>query len=277
MPKGKPHSPVFLAAVAALYPHHSRQAVVDQINARFGTQMTLSSIKSIARRCGLRQSAATRQRCRRLMPPAHVARLQELYRTLPAAACAAKLNDEFGTRYKPFQVKNTLRLCGIRAPADKPNAGQFQFSPTNSYTPPKGHHFCPEREFKKGHTGVPSRRTPIGHERMSDGVLLIKIKETCPYTGRPSRYVRKARWVWEQVHGAIPPGARVVQVDGDATNCDPDNLTLMTKGEVLALNSSTIPGPSHDPDINQARIALARLRAAIGQRQNTRQNTRQKQ
>ena len=258
----KRYTAEFLAAVAALYPHHSRREVADRVNARFGTQVTVNHIKHLAARRGWRQSAATRSAACRLMPPAHVARLRALYATLPASACAAKVNDEFGARYTAVQVQNCLRSYGIRVPAGKANRGQFQHS-ANSYTPPKGHRFSPATEFQPGHNGVPSRRTPIGHERMSATGLLVKVAQTNPYTGAPSRYVRKARWVWEQAHGAIPPGSMVVQVDGDPANCDLDNLVLLTRAEMLALNHKDAPPPSRDPGVNRARITLARLQAAI--------------
>jgi hypothetical protein len=40
----------------------------------------------------------------------------------------------------------------------------------------------------------------------------------------------------EQLHGPIPPGFCVAIRDGDPLNCDPDNLMLISRPELLLLN-----------------------------------------
>jgi len=54
--------------------------------------------------------------------------------------------------------------------------------------------------------------------------------------GRPQdRYITYARWVWQQGHGPIPAGLRVVHLDGNQLNDSPANLALATPAQVLAL------------------------------------------
>jgi hypothetical protein len=42
------------------------------------------------------------------------------------------------------------------------------------------------------------------------------------------------RFVWEAIHGSIPPGLTVNHVDGDKANNRPDNLELATQSEQIS-------------------------------------------
>lgn len=61
-------------------------------------------------------------------------------------------------------------------------------------------------------------------------VRLIKVRNGGPIAGR---WIRLARFTWEQKHGPVPPGKRVVHRDGNTLNDHPDNYTLMTSGEFI--------------------------------------------
>ena len=62
------------------------------------------------------------------------------------------------------------------------------------------------------------------------GVRMIKVRMDGP---KSSRWINLARWRWEQLYGPVPPGKRVVHLDGDSLNDDPANYALMTGGEWL--------------------------------------------
>lgn len=89
--------------------------------------------------------------------------------------------------------------------------------------------------FQKGH--VPANRKPIGSERISrDGFIEIKVAEKNPYTGFPTRYKHKHVHVWEQRNGPVPDGMVVAFKDSDPTNCNINNLMLLSRAELLKLN-----------------------------------------
>ena len=92
------------------------------------------------------------------------------------------------------------------------------------------------KSFKKGN--VPANRKPLWTERIDskDGIILMKVPEQNPYTGSPTRYFYKHVYIWEQKHGPVPKGMVVAFIDGDKTNCEPENLMLISRAELLALN-----------------------------------------
>jgi hypothetical protein len=51
----------------------------------------------------------------------------------------------------------------------------------------------------------------------------------------PNRWIPLAKHTWEQMHGPIPEGMRVVHADGNTLNDNPSNYRLMTAGEVICL------------------------------------------
>jgi hypothetical protein len=92
------------------------------------------------------------------------------------------------------------------------------------------------KSFKKGN--VPANRRPLWSERVcpKDGFVLMKVPETNPYTGVSTRYKHKHVYIWEQRHGLVPKGMVVAFIDGDKTSCEPENLMLISRAELLALN-----------------------------------------
>ena len=63
--------------------------------------------------------------------------------------------------------------------------------------------------------------------------------------------------VYEQGHGPVPKGMVVSFKDGDKTNCEPDNLMLISKAELLNLNQK---GYKDLPaDLKPSVLALAKL------------------
>lgn len=52
----------------------------------------------------------------------------------------------------------------------------------------------------------------------------------------PKKRIRRARYVWEQAHGEIPKGHIVLHIDGDRNNDDINNLTLISRKELLKIN-----------------------------------------
>ena len=111
--------------------------------------------------------------------------------------------------------------------------------------------------FKKGN--APPNRKPLFSERVcpKDGFILIKVPERNPYTGFPTRYKHKHVYVYEQEHGPVPEGMVVALIDGDKTNCEPENLMLISRATLLNLNQL---GYKDMPDkLKPSVLALAKL------------------
>lgn len=121
-----------------------------------------------------------------------------------------------------------------------------------------------ETQFKPGHS--PKNVLPLYHERITkDGYVEIKVPETNPYTGHPTRFRLKHKWLWEQENGPVPDGHCLVFRDGDKTNCRLENLTLMKRAEAMLLNSEKAIGGYGDApaELKKTMRGLARLQHKI--------------
>lgn len=76
---------------------------------------------------------------------------------------------------------------------------------------------------------------PIGTERISkDGYIQVKINDDMPLQ---NRWRGKHILVWEAANGPLPAGHAVTLLDGNKANCDPENLKLVTRRELMLRNT----------------------------------------
>lgn len=117
-------------------------------------------------------------------------------------------------------------------------------------------------QFKPGQR--PPNHRPLGSERITkDGYVEIKVAQPNPHTTAKTRFVAKHRWIWANVNGPIPPRHVLRNLDGDLTNCDPDNWACVSFGVNARL---TVAGFNDcDPALRPAMVAKARLDDRIGE------------
>ena len=85
-----------------------------------------------------------------------------------------------------------------------------------------------ETRFKKGN--IPHNHRPVGSERITkDGYVEIKVAE-------PDKWELKHRVVWEEHHGEVPKDHIVTFIDLDRTNCNIDNLKMISMAQNAVLN-----------------------------------------
>lgn len=102
---------------------------------------------------------------------------------------------------------------------------------------------------------LPIGRIKIRRRRRSSGkgfieVRFIKVSDSGP-KGR--RWIPLAKYTWEQLHGPVPVGKRVVHVDGNTLNDNPTNYALMTAGEVIRHCHELDPLMSEENRLGQKR------------------------
>lgn len=148
-------------------------------------------------------------------------------------------NDKFGFNLKVSTMRAILYPRGLKNGVDcritkggcTPNQQRTQFK--------KGHEPWnkgrkkdwiggEETRFKKGHTPVNYR--PVGSERINIQDY-VEIKTKDPKTWRMKHVV-----TWEAEHGLVPKGCVVIFADGNRRNFDINNLILISKRQLLALN-----------------------------------------
>lgn len=103
---------------------------------------------------------------------------------------------------------------------------------------------------------------PIGTERITDdGYRHRKISDTGPMHKR-WRGVHLLNW--EAVNGPLPPGHAITFRDGRRSNCEIDNLILVTRAEMMARNTIHNRLP---PELRAATNALGQLKRRLREHQ----------
>jgi len=265
--KQRRYSKTIQDTIRELYPHHSSFETTRLLNERLGTDLSREAVRAWATRNRVRQLKTTRRRTRCLLNEEQETLFRALYKTYAGGTCARILNLRFGTNHTASQIKRFAITHKIGADRHY-NAGHFS-ALNPGFRPAKGVRMSKETEFKKG--DIPKNTVPLFTQRTNrDGHIEIKVPKRNPYTGAATRFVALARWRWEQAHGDIPKGMSVVHVDGNKTNNGIDNLTLLTRAELLTLNNPRKVPVFTKPELNGQRIALARLITATEKRERER-------
>jgi hypothetical protein len=113
-------------------------------------------------------------------------------------------------------------------------------------------------QFKKN--AVPHNTAPVGTElTRGDGYIWRKIAE-------PNQWRQKHRILWEEKHGPIQGGMRLVFKDGDRTNFAEDNFELVSNAELLRLcKNNYLQQPEH---LKPVVMTLSKLEVRIFEKAN---------
>lgn len=108
--------------------------------------------------------------------------------------------------------------------------------------------------YKKG--SVPLNKKPIGYERKDkrDGHTLIKVSNKGKWH---ERWKHKHRIVYEEAHGVIPEGHRIMAMDGNLSNINLENLKMITDAEAAVMAKMSLF--SDDPELNETGNLIAKV------------------
>lgn len=238
--------------------------VAKAFNDRFGMSKTESQIKATLKnhkiKCGRKHKDRLITR-HRLFTEDQDQFIRENYTTQGVKELALLLKHCFKINKTPEQIKTYVQNHGIKSG----RTGCFEKGniPANKGT--KGLTGANSGSFKKGN--IPPNIKTIGTERIcsKDGYILIKVAEHDPYTGFPTRYRQKHVYIWEQANGPVPKGMVVAFIDGDKTHCKLENLMLISRAELLALNQH---GYKDMPDkLKPSVLAMSKLQVKTWQKE----------
>jgi hypothetical protein len=112
--------------------------------------------------------------------------------------------------------------------------GTFELGHTSWNKGTKGLTSANVTSFKKG--SRPKNHKPVGtietrkrYNRNTPPIVWIKVAE-------PNKWEMLKRHTWAKWFGPIPEGMLVTHIDGDTTNCRPDNLVLITRAQNATRN-----------------------------------------
>lgn len=193
---------------------------------------------------------------RRRWKPAELAVVKSLYPHLLTAKLAKRLRKSISSVYgiatklglkKTEAFKASAEACILRRDPSVGMPGRFKpgIVPHNKGVKRPGWSVGRMREtqFKKGERSGFAEKNwkPIGTVLADpEGYLRVKIAERI--NGEPKGWDKEI-WpllhhrTWEQHHGPVPPGHKVVFRDGKRTNCAVENLELVTDGELMRRNT----------------------------------------
>lgn len=117
-------------------------------------------------------------------------------------------------------------------------------------------------QFKKGQQSINHR--PLGSTRQTrDGYIEIKTKE-------PNGWELLHRVEWEKHNGKLGPNDVVRFLNGDKTNCNIDNLVLVSRAEHVEITRQGLM--CEHVEVNKSAVVLAQLTVA-GRRKHKRSVT----
>lgn len=144
-----------------------------------------------------------------------------------------KFNKQFNLNMSESSIANRKVKLGIQSGivGGRFQKGQKSWNKGKKMSPSQYKKSAPTM-FKKGN--VPANRRPIGSERVDnrDGSILIKVQDG----HLQKNWMSKSRYIYEQAHGKIPEGHKVIFADGNNRNFDLNNLILVSNAEELIMN-----------------------------------------
>lgn len=223
----------------------SNTEIADLMNKKFKTNFSVSAINSRKRVLNLISNYKYMPKYSREI----IDYIKDNHKGKSTIELSDEVNKKFGINTNPDSIQNLKsrikRTEGfIFEPArndgciKKGNIPMNKGKKWDDYMPKEKQKNCRKTTFKKGNK--PSNAVDIGKEHMRYsgskpddlGYLHIKV---CDGKGNKN-WIPKHRYIYEQHHGKIPPGHKVIFADGDRFNFDIDNLILVSESEELLMN-----------------------------------------
>lgn len=164
----------------------------------------------------------------------------------PAKELADMFNKEFGTNItatniKTFRGNNHLN-SGLTGRFEKGHIPDNKGKKWDDYMSKDAQERSRKTTFKKGNK--PLNAVDIGEEHMRYsgskpddlGYLHVKV---CDGKGNKN-WIPKQRVIYEQHHGPIPAGHKVIFADGNRFNFDIENLVLVSSSEEFIMNQRNL-------------------------------------
>ena len=235
--------------------------VVRLFNDRFGTQVTVSAMRSkykaLGIRVGVRRTSYTE-----IWPREVVAFIREHNAGLSVKDLTVLLNATFSGSWTENQVRAFRKNHNLPSGLDtRFKKGCIPWSAGKSIEEicrtPEALERVRGTHYRKGHS--PHNHVPVGTEIVREGYTWIK-------TGEPNHWRAKHRIIWEQMHGEkLDRDDVVIFLDGNTQNMAPDNLAKISRSENSVINRWELR--STDPDLTRTGVAVARLYTAIRNRE----------
>ena len=163
-------------------------------------------------------------------------------------------NEKFKLNISKKAISGTRKRHGIKNGLD----GSFKKGhvPHNKGKKGISYEGMKPTQFKKDNK--PHNYKPVGSERITkDGYVEIKIAD-------PKTWKGKHILIWEAANGTVPKGHVIIFGDGNNRNFDINNLLLVSRAQLLILNSKNLI--KNDAYLTKTGIVIASLHQKINER-----------
>lgn len=223
--------------------------LTEIVNNKFNTNYTVNQIKAFKCRQGLTSGAKPKKTGCKIFSTEVIEYINNNVTKMTLKELVKSVNDTFGTMHTYQQLKSYKHRYNVKRGINyRYEKGHIPHNKGKKGVCGKN---CEKTWFKKGHK--PVNYKPIGSEKLStDGYVFVKTSN--------KTWVQKHRLEWEQHNGAIPKGKVIVFLDGDRRNTDINNLILVTRAELQALNGNSLI--CNNAEVSKTGVALAKLMVA---------------
>lgn len=241
--------------VKEIAPNRFNREIAELFNKKFGLNKTVSQINSMKSNHKI-TSGNVMQRKRpdlRLFSKEQERFVKENVKGNYNKELAEMVNERFETSFTVEQIKALKK----RRNWSSDITGYFEKNHETWNKGMKGLQLGGDAGwFEKGQT--PHNYRPVGSKRIckNDGYVIVKVQDDGTWD---ERWKHKHVVIWEKHNGKVPKNHVITFLDGDKTNTNIENLTIISRRTLSYLNKND--GLSNDPDENIVRIALAKLDA----------------
>lgn len=262
------YTPEMIQFLADFAPGHwIATEILPAFEAKFGIRPSLNGIRTLLVRHKIKTNAKQVRGMReiahyRLTTPEQDEWIKANAHGKTGAEIQRMIAEKFGLELTLDQIKSYKSRKKI-------NTGLTGYFPKGNIPANKGKKLSPETYalckatmFKKGN--IPQSWRPVGSERIAkDGYIEIKVAE-------PNKWKPKQRVVWEQHHGEIPKGMKVIFADGNKLNISIDNLRLVSSANLLVLNNHNLI--NDNSEITDVGITLAKVMCKASEKRRQKKN-----
>ena len=195
----------------------------------------------------------------RLYTPEQLDFLRDNRKNLFAKELTRQFNEKFSTAKNFMAIAAVCKRYGWAATGP----GKFKKGNIPFNKGKKGLNPANSGSFKKGHEHITKK--PLGYRRIDkkNGYVWVKIAE--PNGWRQLHVIN-----WEAEHGPVPKGYVVRILSGDKTDCQLENLCLISCHENLKLNRN---GFQQAPkELQPAILALSKMQVALSEKNREHKN-----
>lgn len=227
MPRGvgpRTMTPEMREWVRERYPSEWNDRLSEEFEAEFGVPASAKSLRAVARELGV--SKAMRARAEEM--GGHIDFVLGYGRDHTSAETARELERRYGVRVRPCSVSYALRRHGT---------GRARYVDGRQ---------------------VPANSGELLDVRVVNGEPKVKVGWFCRRR-QGDNWVALMRFEWERVHGPLPPGWRVLSVNGDRSDARPENMVACSHAAHSSLLNRFGPPPYASRGELEAMVALCEV------------------